>query len=196
MSIIKRLKTSKFGFWLTYRLSALINFIILFVLKRKADVTPAYSLVEAEYRLTGLQWSEDVINIVGIPISHPFMYDARYVQYKLNRGEKPQTDCDEFALYALSMIKALPILNDSFILTVRGVKRSGGFVGHNVCCFSYVDAVSGKVRYGHLGNWGLITGFASLKHAARAIALIMSSTMLAYATADDRLRLITYEDCR
>jgi hypothetical protein len=139
-----------------------------------------------------LIWNEDKFVVLGFTFKHFWMRNAEEIQWYLDNGILPQTDCDEFATYAARALEGVDEALSPRVLTVRWVNSSGAVEGHNVALYSY-PLQNGIRMYGHIGNWGHTRGFNSVAQIVNDIARTMNSTPISYAIATPGLKLIAHE---
>lgn len=183
---------TKFSFWIVYALSRVLSFFYILKTKHVAKVNPHFLLRDVERTLDRLAWNEDEFIILGFKFKHFWMRSAKEVQWYLNNGIIPQTDCDEFATYAAEALRSVDEASDPQILTVRWVTSNGDVKGHNLAIYSY-PIQNGMRMYAHIGNWGHFRGFNSVAKIVENIGTIMGCTTIAYAIVTPELKLVAHE---
>lgn len=183
---------TRFSFWLVYILSRLLSFFYILKTNRLAKLPHCQSLKDVEEALDKLAWSEDAVTFAGFKFRHFWMRGAEEVQWYLNNNTMPQTDCDEFALYAVKALEGVQEAMGPRVLTVRWVRANGVVEGHNVAIYSYYTQ-NGFRMYGHIGNWGHFRGFNSVAKIVESIGRLIEFKPISYALATADLKLIVHE---
>ena len=183
---------TKFSFWIVYAISRLLSFLYILRTKRTGTVAPHFLLRDVERTLDRLVWNEDKFVVLGLAFKHFWMRNAEEIQWYLDNGILPQTDCDEFATYAAKALEGVDEALSPRVLTVRWVNADGVVEGHNVAIYSY-PIQNGMRMYGHIGNWGHKRGFNSVAQIVNDIARTMESTPISYAITTPGLKLIAHE---
>jgi len=183
---MKRFAASKLAFWLTYMFSRLLNWFANLTGKYSKSPSPSFHIFDARERLRELTYRED--RLFGVKTN--WMRPPEYVEYKLTKGLLPDTDCDEYAIYACRILKGTYNTFNPRVLTIRWVSK-GKVEGHNTCVFEYQD-MNGLNKFGTLCNWGLNKGFHTLKEVSDFFASARFGKVIAYCEVTDRLRLIKH----
>jgi hypothetical protein len=183
---MNKFATSKFAFWLTYVFSRVLNFIVNLTGKYNSSPKASAHIFDARERLRNLTYKED--RIFGVKSN--WMRPPEYVEYKLKKGLLPDTDCDEFAMFACRILEGTYNTFNPRVLTIRWVSK-GKVEGHNTCVFEYKD-VNGLTKLGTLCNWGLNKGFYNLDEVSKFFASAKFGKVKAYCEVSDTLRLIKY----
>ena len=182
---------AKIAFWLTFKFSHLINWLSAKFLKRVAEVSRCVSLEEARDRVSSLTYSEDKFLFLGKGIKHSIMWSAEWVQWYLDNGLIPQTDCDEFARYAIANLQGIFNIFIPRLLTVRWQLPDGTIEGHNTCIFQYLDSKM-SLNFGTLCNWGLVKDHKNVHRAAEYFARENKGSLIAYTVSDPRLKILKH----
>ena len=180
----------KFSMRTTFLLSSAMNWLSA-LFAEDTKVSPAKNLPEAAERLKALTYSPDEIELWGKKIKHGWMRTASWVQRMLNSGHVPQTDCDEFALYACALLAGVFGVFRPRLLTVRWVLPNGEIKGHNTCVFSYEDARA-SYTFGTLCNWGLKMGRHTARECAEYFAKASGGRLLVYAVSTPELKILKH----
>lgn len=184
----KRLETSALGYWFYLAASRFANWVV----SRKYTDLPvkAHSLEQAHQRLKALIWAEDKVKIFGQWVKHGWVRSVEYVETMLRKGLLPQTDCDEFAVFAAYILKGVIDVFNPRVLTIHW-EEDGKVKGHNTCVFEYFGA-DGKVWYGSLCNWGLRRGYISVREVAEWFCDVNRTKLLSYGEATYDLKMLSH----
>ena len=191
-NIARMFLRTKFSFWIEYVLSRLFSFVYVVRTKRTAPLPKYETLKQIEEVLDRLIWSEDSFVVLGVKLKHFWMRSAEEIQWFLNNGMIPQTDCDEFAVYAAKALEGVEEANTPMVLTVRWTTPNGAVEGHNLAVYSY-PTQNGLRMYGHIGNWGHFRGFNSIAKLVDSVGVQMAAPIISYALASPDLRFIASE---
>jgi hypothetical protein len=128
----------------------------------KADVVAYNTLGELEAVLKRVKWVKDGIRQVFDAIGSP-----EHFQWLINNNQIPKSgrDCDEFAVYCYKVLKTHLIEGVEVVgcMSVNWAKDERGGRGHNVCLLK----INGK--YAHIGNWGLMANYATLRECIESV---------------------------
>lgn len=178
--------SSKFAFWLTYMFSRFLNCIVGLTGKYKHSPPVSFHIFDARERVRELTYRED--KLFGVKAN--WMRPPEYVQHKLDTKQLPDTDCDEFAMFACRILKGTYNVWNPRVLTIRWVSK-GKVEGHNTCVFEYQD-INGLSKLGTLCNWGLNKGFHNLLEVSKFFASARFGKVIAYCEVTDRLKLVKH----
>jgi hypothetical protein len=190
--LIAKFSAMKIAFWMTFAFSRMLNWLINLTGKYSLAISPAKSETEAVRRLSALTWSPDIVEIGGEEIKHGWMHTAKWVQVKLDAKEELQTDCDEFALYALDLLEGIYHISRPRLLTLRWTDERGKVAGHNTCLFSYPDSKTGSLKFGTLCNWGLKKGYRNAREAAMYFVSEKKGDLIAFTVSTSGLKILKH----
>jgi len=194
----KRVASSRAALQVTFWWFIFLNWILKTVVRRNSPVPRAYTLAEAERRVADLTYSPDIVSIGDLNIRHGFMGSAEWVQWFLDRGRVPQTDCDEFALYAMEILGGVPNVYIPRLLTIRWQMPDGSIGGHNTCVFEYVKPHNPDTRlnswfsFATLCNWGLEKDYKTLDEVVRSFPEAFGGKLICYALSNKKLKILRH----
>ncbi len=183
---------TRFSFWIVYALSRLLSFFYVLRTRKLTKVPQHETLKDVEATLDRLIWNEDSFVVLGFKFKHFWMRGAEEIQWYLENGILPQTDRDEFALYAAKALESVQEAKAPAVLTVRWINANGDVEGHNMALYSYATQ-NGFRMYGHIGNWGHFRGFNSIAKVVESVGKLVGYKPIAYALATTSLKLIAHE---
>jgi hypothetical protein len=183
---------TKFSFWLACFLSKVLTLFYSFWTQKIAPVKRHETLKDVEESLNRLVWAEDKVVVLGVKLRHFWMRSAEEIQWHLDQHDTPQTDCDEFAIYAAKALGGIEEALEPGVLMVRWTNGQGLTEGHNMAVYSY-PSQDGVRLYGHIGNWGHFRGFNSVAKIVESVGNFVGARPIAYALVSPDLKLIAYE---
>lgn len=113
---------------------------------KKIPIPKFYRFSDLEHVLSLMRWEPDPITELNDAISFPGKMQYFFLFPEENHKG---TDCDEFAVYAATVIERdFKEASSPTVMSIVWLDSSGKMHGHNVCAFQTLDK-----RWAHMGNW-------------------------------------------